>query len=319
MKRAVTVLPAIGVLAAALLSTVVPAPLTSAQTPILREGQYNLVRRETKMPPDDWTAASIPTHMRTLYILPGSIYMWGEGETAYYSDYRVAFRDTPQGRVTTISLCHRFAGDVLPSGAMTEIRLGNIHNGASQRFVLQGPIANPRPTVPRQKMTCRDEHWPAVQLQEAAWSGPLLASAQAAGAPVQPAAVMAQASGSTESTLQTETERVVDGEMLLAFDRDADLWICLMRRGYPSLEFSELPNGARQEVFVWPDGRFRVRVRAAAYRVSLLASECGTAPRVADVVTVEAAPPSAEEKIVVACLTGQAVFERCRSWWLPRP
>jgi hypothetical protein len=111
----------------------------------------------------------------------------------------------------------------------------------------------------------------------------------------------------------------VDGEMLMAFDRDADLWTCLMRRGYPGLEFTELPNGPSQEVFVWPDGRFRVKVRPTSYRVSLLASECETPRRVADVVTIETPPPSGEERVVVACLTAKTAFERCRGWWLPRP
>ena len=90
-------------------------PAVWAQAPAVREGLYTLTRRETKVPPDDWSPASLPGHMRILQLLPGNVYMWGEGDQAFYSDYRVGFRDTPQGRITTISLCHRFAGDVVPA------------------------------------------------------------------------------------------------------------------------------------------------------------------------------------------------------------
>ncbi|MGH2375932.1 MAG: hypothetical protein ACRDIC_20980, partial [bacterium] len=282
-----------------------------APTPA-REGAYRVERRHTKSL-GDWEPATIPPSFpRWIYLLRGSEYVWGEGAQGYRSNYRFGTRDTPGGRVNTISLCHRWAGDIRQVDPTTLV-LEVSHNGVAQRTEAEfkGTLEqNPLPQSLPDRMPCNTKDWPTGSLP----AGELIAQNPQDG----PRALALQA--------QAGTHRAVNGELLLtlasgASQSDIAMWTCVMRRGYPSLEFIE-PGAQpqRQEVFVWPDARFRARLRdGVTYQWSALASDCGAAQPGATLQHDRPQPTDSEEKVVLACAIGGGRFATCRGWWLVRP
>lgn len=284
-----------------------------AQAPA-REGAYRVERRQTKSL-GDWEPAGIPPSFpRWLYLRRGTgatgEYIWGEGAQGYRSDYRFGVRDTPGGRVSTISLCHRWAGDIRQVDPTTLV-LEVSHNGVAQRTELEfkGTLEQiPLPQNLPDRLTCNSKDWPTGSPP----AGEVIAQGPQRG-PL-PAALHAQAG----------TYRAVNGEFHLslatgATQADIAMWTCVMRRGYPSLEFTE-PGAPRQEVFVWPDARFRARLRdGVEYRWSALASDCAPAQTGATLQHNLPQPADSEEKVVLACAVGDRRFATCRGWWLIRP
>ncbi len=289
-----------------------------AQAPPVRIGAYLVKERQTQNG-DRWEDAGIPRGFpMRLYLLPGNVYIWGENQQGYHSDYRVGFRDTPQGRVATIHLCHRWAGDIRQEGPVTKLVMVFTNNTVVQQTVLEylGPLEQYRPPDARpEKMKCEPKHWPAGAVQ-----GPPLA-----WAPARPFLLAG------DLLAQAGNYRIVNGEMLIALAlgselsedqrrRNIDQWLCIMRRGYPGLEVVEAGSPS-QEVFVWPDGRFRARLRGGVvYRWALAATDCGT-PRQegATLGPGPLDPGDTEEKTVMACAASGGRFVDCRAWWLTRP
>ncbi|MGQ0550809.1 MAG: hypothetical protein ACT4PY_14190 [Armatimonadota bacterium] len=286
-----------------------------AQTPA-REGAYRVERRHTKSL-GDWEQATIPPSFpRWIYLLRGGEYVWGEGTQAYRSSYRFGTRDTPGGRVNTISLCHRWAGDIRQVDPTTLV-LEVSHNSVAQRTEAEfkGTLEQiPLPQNLPEPMKCEARDWPKAanpsreHLALGPQRGPLMASLQT----------------------QPGVYRAVNGEFLLtlaagATQSDTAMWTCVMRRGYPSLEFVEpaATSGGqpqREEVFVWPDARFRARLRdGVTYQWSALASDCGAAQPGATLQHSMPQPVDSEEKVVLACAIGGGRFATCRGWWLVRP
>ncbi len=283
-----------------------------AQAPA-REGAYRVERRQTKSL-GDWEAVTIPPSFpRWIYLLRSGEYVWGEGTQGYRSNYRFGTRDTPGGRVNTISLCHRWAGDIRAADPTTLV-LEVSHNGVAQRTEVEykGTLEQiPLPQSLPDRLACHPNNWPT-------------------GFPPQAGELIAQhpQPGSRTVALQAQagTYRTVNGEFLLtlasgATQSDIAMWTCVMRRGYPGLEFIE-PGAQpqRQEVFVWPDARFRARLRdGVTYQWFAQASDCGPAQTGATLQHDRPQPTDSEEKVVLACAIGGGRFSTCRGWWLVRP
>jgi hypothetical protein len=110
-----------------------------------------------------------------------------------------------------------------------------------------------------------------------------------------------------------------------ASEDDKRLWSCLATKGFPSLRFDLVREGATtpgQETFVWPDGHFQgVFEPGATYAWTLVPqSDCGVgAPQRMDRFLVPRQEAQTEEKVVVGCFILAGRFSDCDSWWLTRP
>jgi hypothetical protein len=206
-----TLVPAFLAAAVAASASLAPPQPADAQVPPVRTGAY-LVRARQNLDGDRWEEVAIPRGFpMRLFLLPGGVYVWGDNQQAFHSEYSVGFRDTPQGRVATIKLRHRWAGDVWQEGSSTKLALVFTHNAVVQRTVLEyvGPLEQHRPPDPLpERMRCEAKHWPTGAAPE-----PVVASGPSgrhllAGAP--------------DLTAQT-TERTVNGEMLIALASSANL------------------------------------------------------------------------------------------------
>jgi hypothetical protein len=240
------------------------------------------------------------TALGRLHLLPNGNYVWG----AYHAPYRVTGQ--------RIELDCRASGDYT-SDRKLNLRRTKPEVGQTYKYGLEyeGTL---EAIPPGRTLAPKGCNW--EQHASPVWNRQVLAAARR-----EPVGRTLQA--------QASPPRVVDGELLLTIKRqgytpaDVALWSCLITEGYPRLEFLEQPGAQPQEVFVWPDARFRTELRGGVrYQFSLLPSTCDTPRRQLGARMRKegpVTPPATEEKVVVACYVSGGRLVECDGWWLIRP